>query len=293
LTAAADTTWTIGTLLKWAAEDFRSRGIESPRLDAEVLLARALGATRTQLVIDMMKPLAPEELAVFREMVKRRRSREPVAYILGEREFYGRRFAVDRRVLIPRPDTETLVEVALARTRPASMYARVIDLCTGSGCVGITLAKERPTSPVVASDASGDAIAVASENAIRLGAYNVAFAVGDVFAGMNGPFDLVTANPPYIPSGEVPGLSPDIVKFEPHLALDGGADGLDVAARIIREAPSHLAPGGVLALEVGQGQAAHMADAMKTAGFTDIETARDYARIDRVVSGAWNPPHTR
>ncbi|HEY2368140.1 MAG TPA: peptide chain release factor N(5)-glutamine methyltransferase [Polyangiaceae bacterium] len=279
--------WTIAAVLKWATEDFRGRSIESPRLDAEVLLSRATGLSRTQLVIEMMKPLAPEELARFRDMVKRRRAREPVAYILGEREFYGRTFRVDARVLIPRPDTEALVDVALARSRRVSMSARVLDLCTGSGCVAITLARERPTTQLIASDKSEGAIAVAAENATRLGAYNVAFAVRDLFGDLRGPFDLVTANPPYIASAEVEGLSPDIVKFEPRLALDGGAAGDDVVARIVQDAPSRLAAGGVLAVEVGAGQSDRVAAMMAARGFTGVERTRDYGRIERVVSGAW------
>jgi release factor glutamine methyltransferase len=280
-------TWTIAAVLKWATEDFRGRGIENPRLDAEVLLSRSTGLSRTQLVIEMLKPLAPEELARFREMVKRRRAREPVAYILGEREFYGRTFRVDSRVLIPRPDTEALVEVAMARSRHASMSARVLDLCTGSGCVAITLARERPTTQVIATDASEGAIAVAAQNAMRLGAYNVAFAVCDLFGDARGPFDVVTANPPYIASGDIEGLSPDIVKFEPRLALDGGASGDDVVSRIVQDAPSHLAHGGVLAVEVGAGQADRVAEMLTARGFRDVERTRDYARIERVVSGAW------
>jgi release factor glutamine methyltransferase len=279
--------WTIAALLKWATEDFRGRGIESPRLDAEVLLSRATGLSRTQLVIEMLKPLAEEELARFRDMVKRRRAREPVAYILGEREFYGRTFRVDARVLIPRPDTEALVEVALARTRRVSMSARVLDLCTGSGCVAITLARERPTTQVIATDKSGDAIAVASENAARLGAYNVSFAVCDLFGDLRTPFDLITANPPYIASDEVERLSPDIVKFEPRLALDGGSAGDDVVTRIVEGAPDRLAHGGVLAVEVGAGQSDRVAAMMTARGFRDVERARDYARIERVVSGSW------
>jgi len=279
--------WTIAAVLKWATEDFRGRGIENPRLDAEVLLSRATGLSRTQLVIEMLKPLAPEELGKFRDMVKRRRAREPVAYILGEREFYGRLFRVDARVLIPRPDTEALVEVALARSRHASMSARVLDLCTGSGCVAITLARERPTTQVIATDKSEAAIAVAAANAMRLGAYNVAFAVSDLFGDLRGPFDVITANPPYIASAEVEGLSPDIVKFEPRLALDGGASGDDVVARIARAAPDHLVHGGVLAVEVGQGQSDRVAEMMTKRGFRDVERARDYARIERVVSGVW------
>jgi release factor glutamine methyltransferase len=279
--------WTIAAVLKWAAEDFRGRGIENPRLDAEVLLSRATGLSRTQLVIEMLKSPEPEALARFRDMVKRRRAREPVAYILGEREFYGRTFRVDARVLIPRPDTEALVEVALARSRHVSMSARVLDLCTGSGCVAITLARERPTTQVLASDKSEGAIAVAALNATRLGAYNVAFAVCDLFGDLRGPFDVITANPPYIASADVDGLSTDIVKFEPRLALDGGATGDDVVARIVEAAPSHLTSGGVLAVEVGAGQSDRVAAMMTARGFRDVERTRDYARIERVVSGAW------
>jgi release factor glutamine methyltransferase len=283
----SDTTWTIAAVLKWATEDFRARGIDSPRLDAEVLLAHAVGASRTQLVIDMLKPLAPDELARFRDMVKRRRAREPVAYILGEREFWGRAFRVDARVLVPRPDTETLVEVALARTRAVSMCARVLDLCTGSGCVAITLARERPTTDVVGADASADAVAVAEGNALRLGAYNARFVICDLYGDLAGPFDLVTANPPYIPSAEVPGLSPDIAGFEPRLALDGGADGLAFVSRIVEGAPARLAKGGVLAVEVGAGQAERVAELLAARGFAEVERARDYGRIERVVSGVW------
>ena len=287
MTVSEAQVWTIAAVLKWATDDFRARGIENPRLDAEVLLGRALGASRTQLVIDMMKPLAPGELARFRDMVKRRRAREPVAYILGEREFFGRAFAVDSRVLIPRPDTETLVDVALARTRHASMSARVLDLCTGSGCVAITLARERPTTGVTGADASAGAIAVAEKNALRLGAYNAHFVTCDLYGDLQGEFDLITANPPYIAAPEIPGLSPDIVKFEPHLALEGGADGYAITARIVEGAPAHLANGGVLAMEVGAGQAEHVAELLRARGFVAIERARDYARIERVVSGVW------
>ncbi len=172
--------WTTEDVLRWAADDFRARGIESPRLDAELLLSRALSLTRIQLIVDSKRPLGNEELGRFRDLVKRRRAREPIAYILGEREFYGRPFRVDRRVLVPRPDTETLVDVALERTRALSMSMRALDLCTGSGCVAITLARERPTSRFVATDLSEGALQVARVNAVRLGAYNVAFRQGDL-----------------------------------------------------------------------------------------------------------------
>ena len=279
--------WTIEGVVRWAMDDFRARGIESPRLDAEVLLARALGATRVQLVIDAKRPLMPEELSKFRALVKRRRAREPVAYLLGEREFYGRMFRVDERVLVPRPDTEALIEVALARTTACSMSLRALDLCTGSGCVAITIARERLTSRGVAVDVDDGALVVAKENALRLGAYNVAFRRGDLFEGLEGAsFDLITANPPYIPTQEIDTLAPDIRDFEPRVALDGGADGLGLVRRIVQGAPAHLVTDGVLAIEIGAGEAGATRELFEAEGYRDIRVARDYGRIERVVSGA-------
>jgi release factor glutamine methyltransferase len=279
--------WTVESLLRWATDDFRARGIDTPRLDAELLLARALGATRIQLFVDSKRPLDEGELARMRELVKRRRAREPVAYILGEREFYGRTFRVDRRVLVPRPDTEALVEMALERTRAVSMSMRALDLCTGSGCVAVTLARERPTAFVMASDLSEDALAVARDNALRLGAYNVALRRGDLFAAVDASrrFDLVTSNPPYVSAGEVLSLQPEIREHEPRLALEGGDDGLAVLRRIVAEAPPHLAEGGVLAVEVGAGEAPAVVELFGRAGYDHVEVRRDYARIERVVSG--------
>jgi release factor glutamine methyltransferase len=279
--------WTIEAVLRWATDDFRARGLDSPRLDAELLLAKALTLTRIQLIAEAKRALEPDELARYRELVKRRRAREPTAYILGEREFYGRRFKVDRRVLIPRPDTETLVEVALERTRDRSMSMRALDLCTGSGCVAVSLARERPTSLLVAADLSEDALAVARDNALRLGAYNVAFRRGDLFAAVEPSlrFDLVTANPPYIAAAEIETLQAEIRDYEPRLALTGGDDGLAVLRRIVTGAPGRLAEGGRIALEVGFGEAASVAEMLGAAGFTEIEVRRDYARVERVVSG--------
>jgi release factor glutamine methyltransferase len=290
--------WTIEAVLRWTTDDLRTRGVDSPRLDAELLLARALGTSRIQLIVDAKRALDSRELSGLRELVKRRRAREPMAYILGEREFYGRPFRVDRRVLIPRPDTEALVDVALERTRAVSMCMRALDLCTGSGCVAITLARERPTSFVVGTDTSRDALALARENALRLGAYNVALRRGDLFAALKLPespdmasepacrFDLVTANPPYVPASEIATLEPDVRDFEPRLALDGGDDGLAALRRVVSDAPAHLAPsGGVLAVEVGAGEARAVVALFERAGFGHIEVRRDYARIERVVSG--------
>lgn len=284
--AEAPKTWTIGSLVKWATDDFRTRGLENPRLDAEVIVSFALGIDRTKLIIESLRPLEGAELGRIRELVKRRRNREPVAYLRGEREFYGRPFRVDARVLVPRPDTEALVEVALARSHARSLSARVLDLCTGSGCVAITIARQRPTTDVFATDISPDALAVARDNALRLGAYNVAFLEGDLFAPVGARrFEVITANPPYIPSGDIAGLMADVRDFEPRLALDGGTDGLDLVRRIVDAAPAHLVAGGVLALEIGAGEAADVRGLLETRGFTDVQVERDYAKIERVVSG--------
>lgn len=283
-------TWTIGAVVKWAADDFRARGIDQPRLDAEVLLAFALKATRVQLIVDAQRPLLPAELGRFRELVKRRRAHEPVAYLLGEREFYGRSFRVDRRVLVPRPDTETLVDVGLSRSASRALSARVLDLCTGSGCVAVSLARERPTSKVHATDFDGGALTVARNNALRLGAYNVSFSEGDLYEGLRlpyGPFDVIVSNPPYIPTGDIPGLAADVRSFEPHRALDGGADGLALLRRVIEDAPTRLAAGGALAVEVGAGEAPAVAKLFEARGFRDVVRTRDYGKIERVVHGVW------
>jgi release factor glutamine methyltransferase len=271
LQAEADAkVWTIGALVKWATEDFRSRGIESPRLDAELIVGHALGITRMQILMDGARPLDDAELAKLRALVKRRRNHEPIAYLRGEREFYGLSFRVDKRVLVPRPETELLVDVALARTSHLSLSMRALDLCTGSGCVAIVMARKRPTSKVTAVDVSDDALAVARDNAARLSAYNVAFAQGDLFGGVaeGVRFDVITANPPYIPAGEIPGLMPDVRDFEPKLALDGGADGLDLARRVAAGAPRWLAPGGTVLVESGERQAPVLADVFAAAGLT-------------------------
>jgi release factor glutamine methyltransferase len=281
--------WTIARVLAWATEDLSRRGInDSPRLDSELLLSHALGVDRVKLIIDSQRPLEEGELARFRELVLRRRKYEPIAYILGEREFFGLRFSVNRHVLIPRPDTETLVNVALARTLRLSEHGRALDVCTGSGCVAISFSKERPTWQVTGSDLSEDALAVARHNAWRLGAiWNLDFRRADLLAGFEREvgFDLIMANPPYVPDAEVPTLSPDIKLHEPAGALCGGPDGLALIRRLVKAAPGLLAPGGLLAIEVGAGQAPRVAKGLLSYGFSEVEQERDYAGIERVVSG--------
>jgi release factor glutamine methyltransferase len=279
--------WTIARVLCWAAEDFAKRRSPSPRLDAEVLLAHALRTDRVRLVIESDRELEVAELGLYRSLIERRRRGEPVAYILGRREFFGLDFVVDRRALVPRPDTEALVEVALERTRPRSQYGRALDLCTGSGCVAVAFAKARPTWRVTATDISNDALALAWENARRVGvAFSLATIAGDLFTPVaDERFELVVANPPYIPSADIAGLDVDVREFEPRQALDGGTDGLELVRAVVTSAPRHLVPGGVLAVEVGFDQAPRTRALFEAAGFTAIESRRDYGGHERVVSG--------
>lgn len=285
--------WSIAKVLRWASEDFERRGLDSPRLDAELLLAHVLGTTRIQLIIDSRRILNEDELGAFRKAIQRRRAGEPVAYILGTREFFGLPMRVDRRVLIPRPDTETLVEVALQRSAARSMYGRALDVCTGSGCVAIAFAHARPTWRVTGLDVSDDALAVARENALRNAAvWGVDFARSDLLEGLAGHerFELITANPPYIPSGDVGSLERGIRDFEPHLALDGGLDGLAFVRRIVARAPEHLAAGGILALEIGADQGDRVQALFEEAGLSRVERQRDYGGHERVVSGIKSGP---
>ncbi|HOT12027.1 MAG TPA: peptide chain release factor N(5)-glutamine methyltransferase [Polyangiaceae bacterium] len=280
--------WTVRRVLAWVTEDFASRGVETPRLEAELLLAHVLGANRIQLIVDRDRPLTAHELGAYRALVTRRRNHEPVAYLRKEREFYGHDFEVDARVLIPRPDTETLVEVALKRSQERYLFGRLLDVCTGSGNVALSFAKERPTWQVLATDLSSDAIAVASRNAVRLGvAWNVSFFAGDLFDPVKGQprFHLITANPPYIPSEQVDQLSPSIRNHEPRLALDGGQDGLDLIRRLIHDAPSWLEQGGELALEMACDQGSRVVEMMTRNGWQDVQIVRDLGQRDRVVRG--------
>lgn len=287
--------WTIQRVLAWAAGDFKERGIETPRLEAEILLAHVLGVERVRLILDAHKPLDPTELARFRDAIKRRRGGEPVAYVVGEREFHGLVFHVDRRVLIPRQDTEILVETAIESTRRRSLSGRALDLCTGSGCVAIAFAKARPTWQVTAADLSSDALEVARGNALRLGViWGVRFVSGDLYGavGSEERFELITANPPYIPSGEIPELERQIRDFEPRLALDGGSDGLSLLPAIAQGGFERLTPGGTLAVEIGAGQSDAVAALFERTGLTDVRRHKDYGGHERVVSGRKPDPKT-
>jgi release factor glutamine methyltransferase len=288
LTDASSSTpavWTVLDVIKWTTGRFTARGLSSPRLDAELLAAHAFGMARVQLYTHFDRPLAAEELAALRELVRRRQAGEPVAYLTGKKEFWSLDLRVDSRVLVPRPDTETLVEVALDLL-PKAEPRRVADIGTGSGAVALALKRERPEADVVAVDRSPDALAVARANALRLG-LAVRFVEGDLLAPLAGeaPFDLLTANLPYIPTADLTDLAPE-VRSEPRLALDGGADGLDLIRRLLAEgagARASLVPGGAVALEIGVGQAGAVAGLLRAAGLVDPVIRCDLAGLDRVV----------
>ncbi len=274
--------WTILRVLTWTQSRFAERGLATPRLDAELLLAEVLGRDRVGLYTHFDQPLSADELARYRELIKRRLSGEPVAYLIGRREFRSLELRVDARVLIPRPETETLVEVALARLAPDAV--RAVDVGTGSGAIALALKSARPSLEVLAVDRSPEAAELARANAAQL-SLAIEIFVGDLLAPVaaRAPFDLIASNPPYIPSAEIPSLAPE-VRREPHLALDGGPDGLAIIRRLIEAAPPLLAPNGTLALEVGAGQAPAVAALLSKAGFTAIESTRDLAGIERVVA---------
>lgn len=278
-------TWTIRRVLRWTAEDFAGRGLDSPRLDAELLVAHALGVARVSLYLDMDRPLSTEELGGIRSLVKRRRAREPVAYILGKRDFYGRAFEVGEAVLVPRPDTETLVERALAVLTEAG-HERALDLGTGSGILAVTLAAERSGLHVDATDVSVEALAVARRNAECHGVGDrVAWLKGDLLEAVpeGRTYGLVVSNPPYIPDGDFAALAPEVRDWEPRLALAAGADGLDVLRRIASGVGRVLVPGGTVLVEVGQGQARAVLEAFEAQGLTPVGVHRDLGGVDRVV----------
>lgn len=275
--------WTVLKLLRWTADYFAGRGIDSPRLDAELLLADTLRLDRVGLYLNFERPLQADELTVYREKVRRRAGREPLAYILGETEFWSLPFTVTPAVLIPRPDTELLVEEALKRLTGA---AWVLDVGTGSGALAITLAHECPECRSVAIDVSAEALAVAAENARKNGvAERIEFRHADLAALPAGPFDLIIANPPYIPRDDLAMLMPEVRDFEPQLALDGGHDGLDAYRALARQAGAIVAPEGWLLVEVGIGQASAVQELFAGAGLTELFVSRDLAGIERVVGG--------
>lgn len=254
----------------------------APVLEARMLAEAALGVSRAFVFAHGREPIAAEGIAALEAWLQRRLAGEPMAYILGEREFYGRRFQVSPATLIPRPETEHLIEAALQRGPQGP--ARVLDIGAGSGCVAITLKLERPHWQVTGIDVSAKALAIARANATALGAA-VDWRESDLFARLGGErFDLIVGNPPYVAAGD-PHLDQGDVRFEPHLALVSGVDGLDLIRRIVRAAPAHLAAGGWLILEHGWDQAEAVKNMFAAAGFSDLFLLRDLAGQARIRGG--------
>ncbi len=284
--------WNILSLLKWATGYFTSHGIDSPRASAEILLATLLNLKRIDLYLRYDQPLLKSELSGFKSLIKRRVNREPVAYIIGKKEFWSLDLEVNPDVLIPRPDTETLVEAALNCLTPVDSprdsAGQVLELGTGSGAIVLALASERPAYRYIATDISLKAIGVARTNAMRHQLSSVvSFVAGnwlDPFSPNMPVFDMILSNPPYIPSEDIAGLQPEINQFEPLLALDGRSDGLHAIRQIIFSAHTLLKPQGVLLLEIGFNQKKAVIQLIQHCGhYHPFEIIKDYAGHDRVV----------
>lgn len=356
MSAETNEPWTVRRIVRFCADDFEKRGVESPRLDGELIVAHALGCDRVHLYMDLDRELDEAALARVRELVRRRRKREPMAYLLGEKEFWGRSFVVSPAVLVPRPDTETLVECALAlfatprvhdapregsragdaddasdepeqreleegasthvepiaateeppslgedaapavRVSASARVAaapRVLDVGTGSGAIGLTLALEWPDARVTLVDLSDEALAVARENLHRFAEGDPSIEArvqtleGDLFAPLSAEdrFELIVSNPPYLSEAELGECAVDVREHEPRLALVGGPRGDEVLARLIEGARALLSPGGTLLVEIGSTQGSAVARLFEEAGYEGVRVHRDLAGHDRVVEG--------
>jgi release factor glutamine methyltransferase len=264
---------------------FKKRDLESPRLNAEHLLAHVLKRKRIELYLEFERPLSEGELAPLRELVRRRGLGEPLQHLLGTVEFAGRIFLCDKRALIPRPETEQLVE--LLRSKIPDPKAQILDVGTGSGIIALTLAAQFPEAELHAIDSSDDALALAQENAARLGLQErVRFSKGNLLESLDGMFDLIVANLPYVPTTDRPTLSREVL-HDPEAAVFGGARGDELIRELISAAPERLRPGGLLALEVGIGQADDLVKLLAEKNYHDIAAIRDYGGVTRFLFGRY------
>jgi len=286
-------TWTVRRILEWTTGFFTRKNVDPPRLSAELLLSHVLEVPRIKLYTDYERPLSAKDLAAYRDLVRRAGEQEPIAYLTGKAHFFNLEFEVTPDVLIPRPDTETLVENVLQFVRHQSGFEspRVLDLCTGSGCIAAAIAYHLKAAVVTATDNSSAAVAVARRNIERLGlSGRVIVEQGDLFDPLSRmvdvqPFHLVVSNPPYIPTGQVETLDRSVREYEPIAALDGGLDGLALHRRILSEASAGLLPAGRIYLEIAfdQGELAEQV-AREYDAFDDVRILKDYGGRDRVLT---------
>lgn len=281
---------TLAEAIYKAAQKFSEHGISNPRLDAEVLLSHVLKKDRAWLITHISDPLDNGTVKLFESVIDRRTRREPLQYITGMQEFWGLEFIVTSDVLIPRPETELLVETALKIMQSASRQATIIDLCTGSGCVAVSMAKEIGNARIFATDKSNRALAVARENARRHDVSDrIRFLEGDLYEPLEeldirGQADIITANPPYIRSGDLPMLQPEVRDYEPKIALIAGPEGIEIQQRVLATSPEFLKKHGALIMEMGMGQAEELKRMVaETGAYSTQEILKDLAGIDRVI----------
>jgi release factor glutamine methyltransferase len=280
---------TVGALLARAAQALRAEGLATARLDAERLLGRALEVERLKLLLEPGRPVPSEAMERFAASLERRRRHEPIQHILGEEEFRGLVLRTGPGALIPRPETELLVEWAVELEGREGPWRLAVDVGAGTGAIGCALASALPALRVIAVERSLPALALAASNIAALGFDGrVELVAGDLLeplAGLAGAVDLVVSNPPYIPSGAIAGLPAEVREWEPREALDGGPDGMTFHRRLIARTPRLLRPGGWLLMEMGEGQAAFLSAAMEAAGFEAVEARRDFQGIERMIGG--------
>lgn len=286
--------WTVRRVLDWTIQFLREHGSENPRLDAEILLAHARQCQRIQLYTQYDTPLSDEERTLMRSLVKRRAAAEPVAYLVGHREFFSLDFEVGRNVFIPRPDTETLVALALDLLKNYSS-PRLLELCTGTGCIPISIARNNAKVQVTTVEKNPAPFEIATRNIAKHGLQDrIELLRGDLYQPISQgtTFDLIVSNPPYIPAAEIATLSADVCEHEPREALDGGEDGFDIIRPLIDQAPDYLNPGGWLLFELSPEQAAQACELMTKRGFTQVRFEADLSESPRVVLGLWPSDQT-
>lgn len=275
--------WSYDTLLKWGTDELATHAVENASLDAWYLLEYVYGISRVDFLMqrnDAFDDTQTQKCAVYQSMIRRRSDGYPVQYLIGSTEFMGLTFEVNENVLIPRQDTEVLVETALSMMKPDS---RVLDMCTGSGCIVLSLAKLGTVSEGIGVDISEGALEVAEKNRQHLGLAQVKMIRSDLFSSVEGVYDMIVSNPPYIPTADIEDLMREVREHEPHLALDGSEDGLLFYRKLAEASGRYLVPGGALLLEIGYDQAADVSSLLEQAGFCDIHVKKDLAGLDRVV----------